>query len=242
MIWKVYIPSYKRSDKIKTHKLFNKENVVIVIGEDEREEYEKFLGSGYNYLLIPKERNTNIAKARNFMLENADTECILMMDDDVESVGYYEKGKKCYLNVEELENFVADGFRMAKELGVHLWGINMTADRMAYREFTPFSFSVPILGTFCGIIKTDIKYMEEIYLKEDYDFFLEHIHKDHKTLRFNKYHYNTIHLTIPGGCAAYRTMGEEKRQAEILQKKWGSKVVKLKNTTNPTIISPYKGV
>ncbi len=242
MMWKVYIPSYKRADKIKTHKLFKKEKVVIVVGEDEKESYEKHLGLGYNFLLIPKEKNTNIAKARNFMLENAETENILMMDDDVESVGYYEKNKKCIMNVEELENFIDNGFQMAVELGVHLWGINMTADKMAYREFTPFSFQTPILGTFCGIIKTDIKYMEEIFLKEDYDFFLEHIHKDHKVLRFNKYHYNTIHLTIEGGCASYRTMNEEKRQAKILQKKWGSKIVKIKDTTNPTIKTPYKGV
>ena len=59
MMWKVYIPSYKRADKIKTHKLFKKEKVVIVIGEDEKESYEKHLGLGYNFLLIPKEKNTN---------------------------------------------------------------------------------------------------------------------------------------------------------------------------------------
>ena len=46
MMWKVYIPSYKRADKIKTHKLFKKEKVVIVIGEDEKESYEKHLGLG----------------------------------------------------------------------------------------------------------------------------------------------------------------------------------------------------
>jgi len=241
-MYKVCIPSYKREKIAKTQRLFSPDKVIIAVGMDEVEKYKKELGEEYEYLGIPKERNGNIAKARNFILENAGTDYILMMDDDVDSLGYFENGEKKKFTKDEIDEFIVNGFNMAIGLNVKLWGINMTADRMAYREYSPISFQTPILGTFSGIIKTNLRYDEELYLKEDYDFFLQHLQRDHKILRFNKYHYNTIHLTIPGGCANYRTMQEEKRQAEILKKRWGDKVVKIKNTTNPTIYSPYKGI
>ncbi len=51
-----------------------------------------------------------------------------------------------------------------------------------------------------------------------------------------------------GGCADYRTIQKEKEQFDLLQKKWGSKIVKRDNGSktnydiNPIIKVPINGV
>lgn len=58
-----------------------------------------------------------------------------------------------------------------------------------------------------------------------------------------------------GGCAQYRNMEREKQQFEMLQKKWGSKIVRLDTSNkgrskkdrkyidyNPIIKIPIKGI
>ena len=51
------------------------------------------------------------------------------------------------------------------------------------------------------------------------------------------------HLKDKGGCGAYRILEEEKKQAELMIKKWGNKVVKydFSKSTNPRINIPLKG-
>ena len=55
-----------------------------------------------------------------------------------------------------------------------------------------------------------------------------------------------------GGCADMRTMAREKEQLALLQKKWGSKIIKIDTTQrgkkkknfdfNPIIKTPIKGI
>lgn len=87
-----------------------------------------------------------------------------------------------------------------------------------------------------------LRFDERLGLNEDYDFSLQVLHKHHKIFRNNKFHYRCGHLTDKGGCGAYRLLDEEKKQAKVMIKKWGSRVVSydFKKSTNPRVNCPLK--
>ena len=81
---------------------------------------------------------------------------------------------------------------------------------------------------------------------------LQVLNKYRKTLRMNMYHYVCDQATLKGGCAESRNVQREMEHIEMLQKKWGTKIVKLDNSNkskkkktfdiNPIIKVPIKGV
>jgi hypothetical protein len=152
-----------------------------------------------------------------------------------------EKGKQIEVKEDYFMDFLANGFEMANDIGAKLWGVNLQSDPMFYMEYNPININVPVLGTFCCHIKNELRYDERLGLNEDYDLFLQHCYKYRKVLRFDKWHYKARHLDMAGGCAAYRTIDEEKEQADIMIHKWGNSVVKydFKKSTNPTLNVPF---
>ena len=83
----------------------------------------------------------------------------------------------------------------------------------------------------------------------------ELIKRDRGILRFNMYHYNCKQSKQAGGCATYRNYERETQQLKLLQKKWGSSIVKMDTSVtgkakkkkvridyNPIIHIPIKGI
>lgn len=241
-----YVPSYKRAGKVITSRWIK--SAILCVHQSEEKEYEE--KEKNKLLILPDNLKGNMAKVRNFILDNSVHDVTCMLDDDISSIGYYETD-----NIEEKMEFncitegdlfykVNEWREQAEDLGTILFGINLQSDPKFYREYSPLSLQSPVLGTFCCILKTDLRYDERLGLNEDYDFALQVLRKHKKILRWGKYSYKANHLTMPGGCGAYRVLDEEKRQAEIMVKKWGSKIVRydFKKSTNPRIRSPYKGI
>ena len=52
-----------------------------------------------------------------------------MIDDDIKYFGYYEKGKLVKMCAYECEELFENAFRMAKEMGTKLWGLNLQSDK-----------------------------------------------------------------------------------------------------------------
>ena len=218
-------------------------NVILCVHGFEADEYKK---KHKNIMVLPDDTKGNMAKVRNYILDNCDSEVCVMLDDDVKSVGCYENGVRIELSEGDLFYKTLEWYYQAIELNTVLFGINLQLDPKFYREFNPVCFLSPILGTFSCIIKkdNDIRYDERLGLNEDYDYFLQVIEKYHKVLRWNKYHYVADHISKKGGCGAYRVLDEEKRQAATMVEKWGNKVVRynFNKSTNPKINVPLKGV
>ena len=188
---------------------------------------------------------------------------ILIIDDDYKCLGrwtmregpgeYGVYGRK--LSPDEAMEFVEAGFDIAREFDVKFWGINLSNDKGAYREYSPFSLSSYIGGPFQAHIENDLRYDEIIYLKEDYDMTLQVLNKYRKALRINTHFYRCDQHGKPGGCAAYRTVQREMQQNMMLRKKWGSKIIKFDTGAskvhrkkdlgfdiNPIITVPIKGI
>ena len=237
---KIFIPSYKRVGRVKTRETIG--GGVLAVHEFEAEEYEK--KEGGELLIIPDKLRGNIAKVRNYILENANDDEIVMMDDDIAEIGYHENLEQIPMDSEKITKLLENGYRMAEDLGTSLWGVNLQSDPKFYREYSPFSLLSPILGTFSCHYKPTLRYDENLYLNEDYDFYLKTINKYRKTLRLNKYYYKADHLNKSGGCGAYRLKDTEIEQAKMMQKRWGSKVFKfdINKSTNGRINVPLSGI
>mgnify|MGYP006405088309 FL=1 len=67
---KIYVPSYKRAGDVLTRKVIP--DSILAIHEFEKDDYKK--KEGGELLIIPDDLRGNIAKVRNFILDNANDE------------------------------------------------------------------------------------------------------------------------------------------------------------------------
>lgn len=239
----VISPSYRRAGNVEVRKLLPE--TVLAVHESEFEDYKKL--DGGPLLKVPDALKGNMAKVRNFILTEGyrRSPWVVTLDDDVREIRYMEELNPVpYRSPERICSFLTNGFVMAEDVGAKLWGINLQADRKFYREFSPFTFLSPVLGTFSCHLKNPLRYDERLSFNEDYDFSLQHLHRYRRILRFSKWNYMAGHLTEPGGCGSYRTLEREKEEAEIMVSKWGPQIVSynFKKSTNPRIRVPLRGM
>jgi hypothetical protein len=243
----IVTPSYKRAGKVRAADVFL-DKLTIACHEFEADQYKKAYPSNA-IMVLPDSTRGNMAKVRNYIRDHCNTRYLVMVDDDVEEIGYQEQMKRHPIGIVAIMEFLEHSFQVCEDAGTILWGVNLQADPKFYREYSPFSFLSPVLGPFsCHIVtdkvKKETRYDERLGLNEDYDYALQVLWRYHKIFRNNKYYYLAGHLTDTGGCGAYRLLDEEKKQAEIMQKKWGKDVVRYNfgRTTNPRINVPLKGI
>lgn len=236
---KIIIPSYKRPNTcITPHYL---KNAIVLVNESEEDLYREAIPN--ELMVMPDSLGGNMARVRNFILNNANDD-VVMLDDDISYFGFYEHAELQKMPAEAIEERFENFFEMAKDCGTVLWGVNLLADKMAYRQYSPLSLSSVILGPCMGITKEcPIRFDETLGLKEDYDFSLQVLNRYRRVLRFNKYHYLAKHKDMSGGCSAYRTKLREAQQMALFVKKWGSAIVKWKaGDINPQVNCPIKGI
>lgn len=226
---KILSPSWKRPNICTSHLYF--EDMQYVVCESQADDYE---ANGLSVLRCPDSAQGNVSRVRNWILDYAGSEDVLIIDDDLKSLSRYEGNKLTKMPSSEAKDFVEYGFDVAKEFGVKMWGVNIIQDKGAYREYTPFSLKNVILGPFGGFVNCDIRYDEKLPLKEDYDYCLQALNKYRKILRINFVHYNCEQHTNLGGCAEYRTVDEEQDQFRLLRKKWGKDIIKKDDNSRVT--------
>lgn len=220
----ILAPSYRRATGVITQKWLPE--CTLVVMESEAEEYAKH---GWKFITCPDKVQGNVARVRNWILDNRSSDLLLVIDDDLEAVKRWDEVDGSWvhktLGREDFLEFVEQGFEMAQDWGARLWGVNCMPDKGSYREYTPFSCKSFMSAAFHGLIDPVLRYDERIPLKEDYDFCIQNLRAYRTTLRFNMYSLIKKDHGNAGGCAVYRTMDRERAQLELLQKKWGSRII-----------------
>jgi len=240
---KVYVPSLNRSKICETHLYLP--FIYYVVDPSEYDDYKK---RHDNVICLPEGVQGRYARVCNWILNNAENEHLIIMDDDIKSINVYEKQKLIKLSCDGVIQFIEHAIIMVEDFGVRYWGLNINSDKGGYREYTPFSFTAYLGGPFQGHYNNECRYDENMLLKEDYDMTLQVLNKYRKDLRFNKYSFTCDQHGKPGGCANYRSLEREKKQNKLLQEKWGDKIVKQDTNSkqqydiNPVIKIPIKGV
>lgn len=248
-MFKIYSPSYKRSEGVKTHKIIPE--LIYCVHKFEAEKYKE---KGYNIEILPDDLKGNIAKVRNYIKNQLIKGEGVIIDDDIEGLKRWTNisGIPSQVNVEDVELFLSNGFSMAKEIGAKLWGVNILGDKGSFREYTPFSLTSTVSASFMGFINNNVDFDNRLPLKDDYDYCIANLNANRRILRFNSFSLVKKDHENEGGCADYRNMETEMEQLLLLQKKWGSKIVKFDKTKkgskgktfdiNPIIKVPIKGI
>jgi hypothetical protein len=257
----VNCPSYKRP-KVET--LDYLPFVKVWIDEAEYDDYVK-ANEGATIISYVKGIQGNVCRIKNHILR---TECengndvVIIMDDDMSGIGrYVHQGTYGYVNkklkADEFMDFVVKYSMIAEDIGANYWGLNCNPDRQSYKQSLPYNIKTFIGSPFVGFLKgNECYYDENLPLKEDYDMTIQQLNKYRVVLRVNYYHYYVKQGKQSGGCATYRNHNREMEQLELLQKKWGSDIVKvdtgdrshkaqktrIKTDYNPVIRVPIKGV
>jgi len=248
----VCCPSYKRP-RVET--LDYLPFCMVFVDNKEEKEYKE-ANNPKNIVACPDGVQGNLSRVRNYILdycfENG-YDAVAIVDDDMKGMYRFEANgvygyEKKLIEAKSFKEFLQNNSRVCKEFGYKCWGVNCTDDKGAYRHYTPFSTTSYIGGPFSVHLKNEIRYDEALPLKEDYDITLQHCKKYRGCLRFNMYFYAVKQAENTGGCAVYRTNKKEIEQFNLLQKKWGSKIVKKDTASkreydfNPRIRVPIKGV
>lgn len=226
------------------------------------EDYRK-ANPGANIIVCPDGVQGNLCRVRNYIMRTefeGGADVVVIVDDDYSGMAYFvPDGAFGYvsnnLNGEDFLPFVEKYSIMAIDMGVYFWGVNCNIDHMCCRHSSPFSTKAYIGGPFQVFIKGNRCYYDErLPLKEDYDMTLQQLNVYRKVLRVNWYHYIVKQSEQAGGCAEYRNREREQEQFKLLQRKWGSNIVKRDTSNkgktrkekkmdyNPIIKIPIKGI
>lgn len=253
---RVCVPSYKRP-KVET--LDYLPFAKVFVDKSEGDEYRK-KNKGATIVEVPDGVQGNVCRIRNHIMQTEfedGADVVVIVDDDMKGCYRWLNTKKQLIDKDEFLAFIEEYSILAKDMGVYLWGLNINQDKQVYREYTPFSTTSFIGAPFQAFMKgNDIYYDERLPLKEDYDMTLQQLNQHRKVLRVNSHYYVVKQSEQSGGCASYRNYAEEERQLRLLQKKWGSHIVKMDNADrshnlkktkgkidyNPIIKVPIKGV
>lgn len=243
-------PSYKRPKTVTTQAYLP--DCLYVVAENEADAYRE---QGHEVIACPYKAQGNLCRVRNWMMDNLG-KSLLILDDDITALVWFECEKQVDMKPERALQFIADCFDIAEQWGARFWGLNPLPDKMAYREFTPFSTVSYIGGPVQGHINNPLRYDEGLPLKEDYDMTLQVLNKYRTALRFNHASYRAKQNEMEGGCATYRTSSAEELQMLKLMAKWGKDIVRrdggektkgrrtgeILQDINPIIRAPIKGI
>ena len=232
---KILIPSYNRPGNVAT--LDFVPSAMVVVPESQRADYEKSYPG--KVISIPDEKDGNVAKKRNAILDLLEEgEWAWILDDDLEIV-YDLMTLKEYSG--EVEKLLENVGVMADDLGVHMAGF-MPRMKQAlawrYSPYTPFSLTKPMFQCMCLKKSIDLRYVEELVLHSDLDYWLQCMRKDRMSFRDNRYCLEfaiNINVTAErkkqvGGIERTEDMNKKARDAinrrwgkEMLESKWGNK-------------------
>jgi Asp-tRNA(Asn)/Glu-tRNA(Gln) amidotransferase C subunit len=210
----VYVISAGRYDKLPFNET-QKCNYIFCVKNGEGELYKK------NGCAIVYETG-NLMQSRNFALDHAfkENKICVQLSDDIKKV---KLNKNFFEDKEvELDDAIKDIiYKFNKIKGVDLMGVPPTDNYF-------FANKLVVENKFCigdmlFIKPNELRFDEQLTLKEDYDYTLQHIRKK-TVLRFQKYLFTFQHYSNIGGAVDVRDDQEEQRNIRILKSKWGDKV------------------
>lgn len=232
MVIKYLVPSYNRPEGVTTLDYISK--AKLFVSPQDYDAYVKHNAEHSDRIVkVPDGvQGHGKAKVMNWLLDNMwdeDTDGIMIIDDDITTLRRHnlETGVDEDVDEETFYQLTEDFTQLAYDWGCGMWSFGLNSDRFSYDVFKPFRLHSYLDGGLQGFCKKDgIRYDERLTVKEDVDMFLQQLYKYHKALRVDKYYWKKRSFEGQGGSQEFRVDNAEKEQFKIMQKKWGSKVIR----------------
>ena len=224
-------PSYKRPDACPVIHFLKK--IKLYVTPEEHEEYCKYnKGCEDRIIACPKGIQGNgKSRVMNWLLDNEfdeNTDAVIMIDDDVSGIYKHIKNTTDQLiSEQDFYELVESWVVLGKDWKCGIFALSPSSDPVIYEEYIPFRLHGYCDGQVTGWIqRNELRYDEELTIKEDVDFALKNWQKYKKCLRIEKYYPKSKAFTNKGGCNEFRSEQEEKRQFKIMQERWGSDIIR----------------
>ena len=168
-----------------------------------------------------------LCASRNRALEDGFDQglAVLEMSDDfrgVERAVYSAAKRACTEAPFTFVEAVAKMRRALRDTGMKLGGVAPTSNAFYSNHKKPIHTRAFVVGDMILVEPSEPRFDEEMTLKEDYDFTLQHIAKYKGVARCDDVLAEFAHRTNPGGAVDYRTRELEQKNIAHLKKKWGS--------------------
>lgn len=236
MDWHIAIPSYKRPGVISSKTLatlarygIDKSKITIFVVREEYYLYKATVPEDlYGHLVVGV---PGLVAQRQF-IENwfpLDSN-ILFMDDDVSDL-FFVADEKTRRPIENLAQFISDGFLRASAIGATLWGIYPVDNTMFSFKSKEISDGLSyIVGAFYGQKNTRDINLETGDGVEDRERSVLRFLRDGRVLRFNRFGMKTKYFA-PGGMMSDERQKTHQIASEVLVQKYPT-LLRLKTRKN----------
>lgn len=162
-----------------------------------------------------------LCRARNLALNHAaelGAVCV-ELSDDLKRVSWTTSNQRADVTPCSVAEAIAHMLRAMEATGAQLAGAAPTANPYFYRQ--PVHQSAFIVGDFVAVAAgCPLRFSEELQLKEDYDYTLQHLATYGRVARVDGVLADFAHRTNRGGAVAYRTPEAEQTAIAWLQQRW----------------------
>lgn len=218
----IYVPSYKRYDRILTHSVLP--NAVYVVRNSEREKYVEALGGKEELVWgAPDEEINSLAKVRQWIIDNAKEDVVIEVDDDITSFQYMNCEIPRKLTTEDILTEFEKVAQLIVDLKIGHASCVMGSCR-------PFSYNIDfrftaLTGGVCWFNKKDMKgkYITDgsTYTKEDQDFVLQELLMNRIILCPQYLGMQNICDLNGGGNNTAKNIDAIKKTVDAMQLRWG---------------------
>lgn len=161
-----------------------------------------------------------LCRSRNAILDDAfaqDLPAIELSDDLRKLEVATNKAEK---HEATLDDAVRLMFKALDSTGSCMVGVAPTANAFFFNPNKPVHTSAFVVGDFIAVKPTTLRFDENLRLKEDYDYTIQHLMKYGSIARCNAVLATFAHRTNKGGACDYRTSELEQTTIKQLKDKW----------------------
>ncbi len=224
MEYRIAIPSYQRSETVKTKTLDYILNTcgvspsivdVFVANEKEYEDYKYLKDLNIN-IIIGKE---TLRRQRNFIdTYYPEGARIFCLDDDVEEI-VQKKGNKT-VTLKDLDTLIQIGFNECRKHKTKLFGIGAVTNHFFMNNKISTNLKYIVGCTFGQIITHNKLLQVTLEDKEDFERTIRYFDVYKKVVRLNMFAPKTAYYTEEGGMQVTRTEERVSKSAHYLIKKY----------------------
>lgn len=224
--------SHNRHENL--HNFFTKVGTDdIIFFVKDQNDYDLYHKNGAKNVII----SGTLINSRNKSLDycfNLNSICV-QLSDDLENIminDFTGKYTKVYVNVLDVLNDVLNNFINSQ---YYLAGFPPTSN--PYFTLNEYNYNKFIIGDFIIVKPNDLRFDNNLKLKEDYDYTLQHIKNYGGCIRYGKFLNKFKHYYNKGGAVDYRTDILEQQTIDYLLRKWGRCVKINKKRKNEILLS-----
>ena len=214
---RIYVPSYKRYDRIKTYKVLN--DCTYVVRKSEEDLYR---AAGVDKLLVAEDELIDtFPKTRQWIIDNTPEDIVVQIDDDIEKFCYCNKSS--YVEITDKDTIDAEIERVAQllsDLNLGFASLRMQLNVIKYSSEFMFKGTI---GQVCWYNKSALKgkYDVKSKFKADMDFELQELLQNRIILIPNYLQVDGKYDKNSGGNNVKKTSSEMYANVEYLKNKWG---------------------